>query len=145
MCGNFGLLLLLPLEQTALVSLLRRMLRITMVRGAQSAGLVTYHEKSASRYRVVNGKRTDLCDLLLDKVTQALSRTALHTGIFQGHTRFATSSICNLGGCHPHQWLPRSTRAHWRVGPDGRFVGEPRNVEGYITHNGDLDFFSING
>ena len=24
--------------------------------------------------------------------------------LFQGHTRFATSSAANIGGCHPHQW-----------------------------------------
>jgi hypothetical protein len=24
--------------------------------------------------------------------------------IFSGHTRFATSSIANMNGTHPHQW-----------------------------------------
>lgn len=68
--------------------------------------------------------------------------------LFQGHTRFATSSICNLGGCHPHQWLPCSVQMTWRrSSPEGAapFIGEFRNVESYITHNGDLDFFEIHG
>jgi hypothetical protein len=65
--------------------------------------------------------------------------------LFQGHTRFATSSICNLAGCHPHQWLPRSMQKAWRLTSDGTFVSEQRNVESFITHNGDLDFFVVHG
>ena len=146
MCGNFGLLLLLPLERPAVLRLLRRMMRVTMVRGAQSAGLVTYLDKQEGatglRCRVVNGKRTDLADLLLAKFSNALQSNS--TRLYQGHTRFATSSICNLGGCHPHQWLPRHAQTAWRFA-DGAFVSERRIVEGYITHNGDLDFFTVHG
>lgn len=147
MCGNFGLLLLLPIERPAILTLLRRMLRVTMVRGAQSAGLVTYEKKqhgaTGLRCRVVNGKRTDLADLLLEKFSSALSARA-SARLYQGHTRFATSSICNLGGCHPHQWLPPNLQNAWRFA-DGIFVAERCNVESYITHNGDLDFFTVHG
>ena len=95
------------------------------------------------RRRVLNGKRTDLSKLLIAKVERALRSHSLPQ-LFQGHTRFATSSICNLSGCHPHQWLPRRRETVWRW-CDGKFVGEQRIVECYITHNGDLDFFQING
>ena len=67
----------------------------------------------------------------------------------QGHTRFATSSICNLDGCHPHQWMPKRPQMVWRrtlsldSGP--HFVGERASIESFITHNGDLDCFTISG
>ena len=155
MCGNFGLLLLLPLERKETLALILRMLKITSVRGAQSAGIVTYERMQSGdavglRSRVVNGKRTDLGELLLAKLAWALRGAAFPNGaetsrLFQGHTRFATSSICNLAGCHPHQWLPSSAQLVWRLTAAGRFVCEKRTVESYITHNGDLDFFAVNG
>ena len=153
MCGNFGLLLLLPLERATVLSLLRRMLKITMVRGAQSAGLVTYETASAGvrgvRSRVVNRKRTDLDDLLLARIARTLRGRVFaqdRPRIFHAHTRFATSSVSNLDGCHPHQWLPRRLQTVWTSTDNGRrFVGEARGVEGYVTHNGDLDFFSVGG
>ena len=110
MCGNFGLLLL-DARQTALVlELLRKMLEVAMVRGAQSAGLVTYsavrvggvyRDSFGCRSRVVNGKRTNLATLLLDKFLRQLERRRIHgtfgaieaPQLFQGHTRFATSSL----------------------------------------------------
>jgi len=154
-CGNFGVLLLNGLKGAKVLELLRQMLRVTMVRGAQSAGLVTYKPRNGSsvgvRSRVVNGKRTDLSHLLLRKFKSALGGSAVNSTntspqLFQGHTRFATSSICNLSGCHPHQWTPPQRLMHWQWGKaEARYVGAVRNVEGYITHNGDLDFFSVNG
>ena len=67
-CGNFGLLLLDLASGGRVSGLLATMLRVTMARGAQSAGLVTYDSNaSGTRKRVVNGKRTDLCDLLMKK------------------------------------------------------------------------------
>jgi hypothetical protein len=41
-CGNFGMLLLSPAGAKRVDRFLRHMLKITMMRGAQSAGLVTY-------------------------------------------------------------------------------------------------------
>ena len=31
--------------------------------------------------------------------------------LFQGHTRFATSSVSDLPGAHPHQWSPPATKS----------------------------------
>ena len=64
--------------------------------------------------------------------------------MFQGHTRFATSSIANLSGTHPHQWTPRKFQTYWHE-VDGGMRSSTANVEAYITHNGDLDFFEIHG
>ena len=65
-CGNFGLLLLDMKAGRKARALLETAIRVTMMRGAQSAGLVTYTEKEVGvRRRVVNGKRTDLCTLLM--------------------------------------------------------------------------------
>ena len=111
-----------------------------MVRGAQSAGLVTYVPQRGShvglRSRVVNGKRTDLSTLLLNKFERDL-RWAEGLGrgdggemprLFQGHTRFATSSICNLSGCHPHQWVPPSTQARESAMRDSSVAHGPFSV-----------------
>lgn len=67
-CGNFGVLVFQATARTTVFQTLRKMARITMVRGAQSAGLVTYERSGGLRCRVVNGKRTDLADLLLTKM-----------------------------------------------------------------------------
>lgn len=183
-CGNFGLLLLDMKHADKVPQILRRMLQITMMRGAQSAGLVSYAPASGggavgTRARVVNGKRTDLCEQLLRhrKAKAMLSPSRMKAPLlFQGHTRFATSSISNLNGtpppahpptsprtrraghraadaaparppagCHPHQWCPPQRRPVWTFVHGSAFAATPRNVEGFITHNGDLDFFEING
>lgn len=169
-CGNFGVILLRATARTTVFATLRKMLRITMVRGAQSAGLVTYEPTGSRgkgrvgrRCRVVNGKRTDLSELLLSKVEREVRGGGVRGvypqpgeawRLFQGHTRFATSSICNLVGCHPHQWMPAQEQTAWRRahgreatvnGHTMHWVSERANVEGYITHNGDLDFFAWHG
>ena len=148
MCGNFGLILLLSMPRARLIDLMRRMLKVTTVRGAQSAGLVTYdHDASISvgrRYRVVSTKRGDLGEQLLATLPRQTRGDAKR--IFQGHTRFATSSICNLSGCHPHQWLPRRLQTVWTLDVRTRtFIAARRSVEGFVTHNGDLDFFTLHG
>jgi len=155
-CGNFGLLILTSVKRSRAYHLIREMLRVTMVRGAQSAGVVTYEGQGGAvrgvRTRVVNGKRTELSDLLVGKLsaksgllkrfTQPLLDGAT---FFQGHTRFATSSISNLEGCHPHQWVPRAQQTSWRFDGAAGFVSRKANVESFITHNGDLDLFEIHG
>ena len=101
---------------------------------------------SGVRKRVVNGKRTDLCDLLMRKFRSELKPKAVEApALFQGHTRFATSSIANFDGCHPHQWLPPQQTTAWRRDESGAYVPARTNLETFITHNGDLDFFEWHG
>ena len=153
-CGR-GLDRPLCASTPAAVFIIPPLVHAPQVRGAQSAGIVTYEQSGGvvrgHRSRVVNGKRTDLAELLLkrlgalgDCLGRVSSPVIDQARIYQGHTRFATSSISNLAGCHPHQWLPRSSQKHWRFVGDA-FVGVTANVEGYITHNGDLDLFQIHG
>ena len=56
------------------MELLRKMLEVTMTRGAQSAGLVTYRQDGGDaqgcRARTVSGKRTDLARLVLSNCQQ---------------------------------------------------------------------------
>ena len=138
-CGNFGLLLLSSKSKGRVDALLRRMLKITMMRGAQSAGIVTYKAGRGSapqgvRHRAVNGKRTDLSDKLLDKARSITRpRAVVAPQVFQGHTRFATSSIADLSGTHPHQWTPRQSQLYWCETGDG-VTSKRANVEAYITH-----------
>ena len=145
-CGNFGLMLLDSLAAPLVKEILATMLRVTMMRGAQSAGLVTYQGQVGVRKRVCNGKRTDLCKLLMAKFDAQVRPAAVKArSLFQGHTRFATSSIANLGGCHPHQWLPARRVVEWRRDPakGGQYASRSCNHECYITHNGDLDFYEL--
>ncbi len=75
---------------------------------------------------------------------------------FFGHTRFATSSKASFDGTHPHIWSPRkmynvypfasasassTAAASTAVRSQSRSVG----VENYVTHNGDFEFFHVNG
>lgn len=145
MCGNFGLLLLDLAASGRIDDLLATMLRVTMARGAQSAGLVTYKDGKGTRKRVVNGKRTDLCDKLMQMFSRELSRTFTRPTIFQGHTRFATTSIAGFDGCHPHQFSPPRQAEVWRYDPATKATFKPNtcNLETFITHNGDLEFFEL--
>ena len=89
-----------------------------MMRGAQSGGVVTYYPKREGligvRSRVVNGKRTDLSKLVIDKMVHDAERARRKHGkpadvrVYAGHTRFATTSKASLDGTHPHQWTPKS-------------------------------------
>ena len=97
------------------------------------------------RSRVVNGKRTDLTTLLMGQFQRNISRNRQFgqdseltaPQLFQGHTRFATSSISDLGGCHPHQWLPAARTLEWRYNASsGEYEGVHTRSEAYITHNG---------
>jgi hypothetical protein len=147
-CGNFGLMLLDSLASPKVKELLSTMLRVTMMRGAQSAGLITYQGSGSNvrgvRKRVVNGKRTDLCDLLMKKFSRELDPGVAPT-LFQGHTRFATSSIANLAGCHPHQWTGPRQITVWQRNPEGAYTSSVLSHECFITHNGDLDFYEWHG
>ena len=150
-CGNFGLMLLDNMASPHVKELLATMLRVTMMRGAQSAGLVTYNDSGSNgatgvRKRVVNGKRTDLCTLLMQKFAAQVKPSAIKApALFQGHTRFATSSIANFEGCHPHQWMPPAKATLWSRDVGGAYKSSVVNHETFISHNGDLDFFEWHG
>ena len=75
-CGNFGVIVMSPERRKTAFEILRTMVRITMMRGAQSGGVVTYVPSGGGskgstgiRSRVVNGKRTNLSTLVTDKVS----------------------------------------------------------------------------
>ena len=79
-CGNFGVIVLDPERRKTAIEILRTMVRVTMMRGAQSGGVVTYVPSGGGskgttgiRSRVVNGKRTNLSTLVVDKVLSCSS------------------------------------------------------------------------
>lgn len=127
------------------------------------------------RSRVVNAKRTDLSKGVRAKIetdnASVLSnklrgwngdpfncdndKGRLVRGFF-GHTRFATSSKASFDGTHPHQWSPRAVFSVFPFqsssassGTVGSTVLAPKSqdlgVENFITHNGDFEFYKING
>ena len=153
-CGNFGLILLHNACRHKVLPILRSMMTVTMMRGAQSAGVVTYWSdrgrRIGKRRRVVNGKRTDLATLLLGPehgISRLWRSPAIEPApaIYQGHTRFATSSRATIDGCHPHQWSPLAWCRYWRLDSSaaGGYTPVLAPVEAYVTHNGDLDFFRL--
>ena len=160
-CGNFGLILLKKMRSSDIVKLLRSLVQFQMMRGAQTAGIVTYKQTTRSgandaarvglRVRVCNGKRTDLSKLITDKcLAKGMFNRVEAPAVFQGHTRFATSSIADMSGCHPHQWRVPHRQRHWSyteaVGVnEGYFHSQLTNCEAFITHNGDLDAFRFHG
>jgi len=223
-CGNFGVILLnqawmqMPSyssgdkktsSKPAVLDVLEKMTNVTMMRGAQSGGIVTYLKSSSSkkshqlvgiRSRVVNRKRTDLSKLLRNKVQsdvfssssflRMLDRNRPNvmnpssdelTHAFMGHTRFATTSKATFEGTHPQQWTPPRARRMYNFNlipsdktsylnslldkslreggmddqqednrstatRDGKiFYPTKVAVENYITHNGDFDFYHLNG
>lgn len=152
-CGNFGVILLHHMwlqdkeGRDAALNCLEQMVQITMMRGAQSGGVVTYQPSSgnsnvARRVRVVNRKRTDLSKELRKRITLSSSLPKDYVPFLQGHTRFATSSLSSLDGTHPHQWSHPTVRRVYDF--DSRTFGD-RKIEIYITHNGDFEFYLLNG
>jgi hypothetical protein len=160
-CGNFGMVLINSAwtEGSHAKDILQKMIEVTMMRGAQSGGVVTYVQSGRSRCkdlrgvrsRVLNGKRTDLSKLVRAKLDRSERRNRILRGrtkivrVFAGHTRFATTSLSTFAGTHPHQWSPPRTMGVYTGFNVGVLEYETRNCENFISHNGDLDAFDICG
>lgn len=160
-CGNFGIIVLHHLwfkdRGQAALDVLEKMIQVTMMRGAQSGGVITFqnnydsNKKVISSYgirsRCVNSKRTDLSKLVRKKVQNDIFPTwrfwdsnpfpSGSVTALSGHTRFATSSKASMEGTHPHQWTPPSKRSFYNmaISQDSEKNSEPQivNVENYIT------------
>ena len=123
-CGNFGMLLLdaaWGASDSALL-ILQRMAEVTMMRGAQAGGVVSFvssgfntdAELEGVRSRVVNSKSGDLSERIVARVRRRednflgyrSSHLVDHGRIYAGDTRFATTSKATFDGTHPHQWCP---------------------------------------
>ena len=174
-CGNFGVILLSPAWTTTpgdrgktALTLLEKMIEVTMMRGAQTGGVITWIHRGSTkggagiannkgiRCRVVNGKRTDLSKKLRAKLDSDICTTdggSIESSVrcMLGHTRFATTSKATFDGTHPHRWskpeirhvYPLDDKHLWGKSKSPKSVVQ--SVENYITHNGDLDFFKCNG
>lgn len=150
-CGNFGLVVLSDKNKQVALDIIRAMVSVTMIRGAQAGGVLTYRKGKGGlrgiRSRVAKGKRQDLSVLLDKKVRRAIRFKALVSGprVYIGHTRFATTSIATLPGTHPHIWCPGQIYSMWTGLSTGCFENSQQFIENHITHNGDFDFFTVAG
>jgi len=166
-CGNFGLILLNSQWISgdggkSALDILEKMVQVTMMRGAQTGGVVTFKDHNGKymkgrRSRVVNTKRGDLSKGIRRKLQKDVCDWRGKLDIpkkesvygFFGHTRFATSSVATMDGCHPHQWSPGFLCSFFN--PYSVISSRTNSgfyeiyVENYITHNGDFDFFNLNG
>ena len=100
--------------------------------------------------------------------TNAIARSKVDSRFFAGHTRFATSSKADLGGTHPHQWTPPTLRRVYNTSATDTSSNPPNKetmdlsgrkyrkvftadnpttilVENFITHNGDFEYYEVNG
>jgi hypothetical protein len=148
-CGNFGIILLHQAWWTdthqAALDVLQTMIQVTMMRGAQSGGVVVFVKNAFQRVRVVNYKRTSLDQLLRAKIHARVHWSLLKQNqavVVSGHTRFATTSKATLEGTHPQQWTPRRSERVWNFVTNKL---ERVDVENYVTHNGDFEFYSFGG
>jgi hypothetical protein len=170
-CGNVGIIVLHHLwfanQGQAALDVLQKMIQITMMRGAQSGGVVTFqhtydhHKKNRKhkivsskgiRSRCVNLKRTDLSHLVRNKVKQDVfpwwrfwNTNPFPAGsvtVLSGHTRFATSSKASMDGTHPHQWTPSSLRRVYDFNSEENSLPTVINVENFITVRSN-PFFSF--
>jgi len=171
-CGNFGIILLHHLwlsdQGQSALDIIEKMVKVTMMRGAQSGGVITFKPKFSSlqkdkmtlkgtRSRVVNQKRTDLSVQIRKIIQRDVFRSCKSfpkdfVPVLSGHTRFATTSKASMEGTHPHRWTPAVSR---RVYDFSTFQNQPANatvwspqildVENFITHNGDFDYYVVNG
>lgn len=131
-CGNFGVILLHGCwmdeasgrtRGKSVMDILEKMIEITMMRGAQSGGVVTYSSHSQdpksdslqmapTRTRVVKTKRGTLSKMLRSSIENKIMKKSLFSfgnsgsignaedrvQFFAGHTRFATTSKATFDG-----------------------------------------------
>eukprot|EP00186_Timspurckia_oligopyrenoides_P003321 CAMPEP_0182449044 /NCGR_PEP_ID=MMETSP1172-20130603/31509_1 /TAXON_ID=708627 /ORGANISM="Timspurckia oligopyrenoides, Strain CCMP3278" /LENGTH=1335 /DNA_ID=CAMNT_0024646139 /DNA_START=350 /DNA_END=4357 /DNA_ORIENTATION=- len=185
-CGNFGALVMGSPKyiRNHIEVALEDMIKMTMLRGGQAGGIVTYFPSffnsgsyTSSRIRIVNSKRANLAESIVFRLriveriraiasvlhsivrkiflcafhtvkqSEAAASNAVHRHVrlFQGHTRFATSSLVRKREAHPHRWVPPKMKTVWEknVIQGGYFTKVSRRVEHFLTHNGDFDFMTL--
>lgn len=158
MCGNVTVLgQITGSERGALpthaVELLRRMLRVSQMRGAQSGGGAIQVERDAEPrqliQKLVNSKRGDLGTELAKALRRrAGSRKAFGDSVLvQTHVRFATAGVTEVHEAHPFRFVDAEQRGPRRI---FRFTsGQPklelRTIETALSHNGDMDGLRFRG
>lgn len=161
-CGNFGLIVSQAWAATTdVLSILEAQTDVTSGRGGQSGGIATYLPGASGnrgvRVRVRPGRRQIISRQLANalsvrmsvlKATRFLTCSGAsapegsidYVSVFQGHTRFATSSMPSVGESHPHQWSPGKNVSMWRVDmATGKAVQKSERFDVFVTHNGDFD------
>jgi hypothetical protein len=158
MCGNVTLLgQLAGTERGALpkgsVELLRRMLRVSQMRGAQSGGGAIQVSRGAEPRQLiqkfVNSKRGDLGTELSRALQRRVGRRAAFGGsvLVQTHVRFATAGVTEVHEAHPFRFVDAEQRGPRRVFrlTSGQPKLEVRTIETALSHNGDMDGLRFRG
>ena len=108
----------------------------------------TFQESSAAGHRVASGSSSfgpgpalscsAFCSRSAARRADLRRRAWLrgrapHPRVFLGHTRFATTSVAEFSGTHPHQWTPPRRFEVWQgVGVGGTFRRAQRTVEVFV-------------
>jgi hypothetical protein len=156
-CGNLTLLgRLLPGESRAVPprigAMLRAMLQVTQMRGAQSGGgavkVGTSDRPRQIIVKCVKAKRSNLAAQLTRLTLKAgRARASGSSVVVQTHVRFATSGPATREESHPFRFVEASQRGDRRVFRPTVLEARPatRPIETAITHNGDLNALSFRG
>lgn len=152
MCGNVTLASRLQTgEKSAFPErgrqLLRAMLRVSQMRGAQSGGAALQFRRAGQARQLirkcVNSKRGDLSSVMARALARGAGGTPAFGGTFiaQSHVRYATAGLTTRNEAHPFRFVDveqRGVRRVWSFG-DGPPTLGIRPIETALTHNGDMD------
>jgi len=156
MCGNVTLMgRLMGTEKAALppraADVLRSMLRVSQMRGAQSGGGAVQIELGGCARqaigKLVNTKRGDLGRQLSARLARTARGRAAFGGSFlaQCHVRYATSGLTTRAEAHPFRFVELGDRGMRRVHGAGSAEPSLRPIETALTHNGDMDGLRFRG
>ena len=144
-----------PVIARRLLGVYKRMGEITNIRGQQAAGAVisARNAKGMSTFvgdRRVNPKHGDLPEGLEGQIRRHVRAARVKgfgdtgTTMMFGHYRYGTTSAPAKKETHPHRFVePRDVR-YWEVS-DGRLEAQTRELEIYIVHNGDFNYWTMYG
>jgi hypothetical protein len=154
MCGNVTLMGRLHASENGALParaerLLRSMLKVSQMRGAQSGGGAVQTGRGGQPRQViqklVNAKRGDLALRLTARLARAARRKRAFGGgyLAQCHVRYATSGLTTEREAHPFRFVEARERGARAV--YGHSASARRPIETSITHNGDMDGLRFRG
>jgi hypothetical protein len=151
-CGNVTLMGRLFAEERAAFpkrsqTLIRSMLSISQMRGAQSGGgAIQVRRGKEPRQLIqkcVNTKRGDLAERMTGALIKKAGSHPAFGGSFivQAHVRYATAGLTTKHEAHPFRFVEAAARGPRRVMTfsAGSWQTESRPIETALTHNGDMD------
>ena len=156
LCGNFGMVIMDHEHRDKAMAILRKMARISMMRGAQAGGVVTYAAHKgrrghrALRVRLVPDKRSDLSKSLVARLQRAeyfasfRQRPDNIIRLYSAHTQRADACPPAVSRAQPARWTPALVCNVWSD-HGGTWASERCAVEIHAAHDGELRAWTAAG